>query len=122
MKKYVPMLNEHHCKECGKEFYPTKLWVYKRGSVLYCSWHCFNLENKREKTKQSNRIYKQVEQLTPEKELIRVFPSINHAVEAIGGAYQSISLACRRSTLYKGYYWRYKDNDLSEMQGTDAGN
>ena len=37
-------LIEHDCQQCGKQFIPTSMWVYKRtkGNVIkyFCSWHC----------------------------------------------------------------------------------
>jgi hypothetical protein len=32
----------HHCKQCGKEIFPTPEWAYKRGRKYYCSWKCLN--------------------------------------------------------------------------------
>lgn len=38
-------MNAHHCKKCGKEFYPTYYWTYKKNGFYYCSWKCFNHRN-----------------------------------------------------------------------------
>ena len=33
--------NERICPICGRHFYPpTDEWVYRRGELLLCSWHC----------------------------------------------------------------------------------
>ena len=35
----------HHCKQCGKEIFPTPNWAYKRYEDrdvrYYCSWKCY---------------------------------------------------------------------------------
>lgn len=39
----------HHCKQCGKEIFPTPEWAYKKGSKYYCSWKCLNHREKPQK-------------------------------------------------------------------------
>lgn len=38
------------CPVCGKIFFASGLWVYKRGYAhnqrIYCSWHCMRSEEK----------------------------------------------------------------------------
>ena len=39
-----------HCPVCGKEFYASGEWVYRKGYAhnlrIYCSWRCMRQEEK----------------------------------------------------------------------------
>ena len=48
-KKIGGMPGAKLCPECGKVFYPTKEWVYKRGEKVFCSWTCYRAPEKRRK-------------------------------------------------------------------------
>ena len=35
-------MKEYYCPKCGKEFYPTYNYIYKKDKTYYCSWTCYN--------------------------------------------------------------------------------
>ena len=104
-----------NCPICRKEFYPRGGWAYKDGGILYCSWKC--LREKQKSNREFERKYhgKEVEQLTPDGELVRTFKNASEAYLSVEGVYASLTRACRERVTYKGYLWRYKD-DVSEVQ------
>jgi hypothetical protein len=109
------------CPRCGKEFYPTSLWVYKTtDGILYCSWKCIQAKRKEDaalRRKKYNRIgfvYKKVEQLTLNGELVEVHDSVRAAAYAVNGKRRSIYAAIKHKIKYKSYLWRYQDEDTKE--------
>lgn len=114
MSEKIVGLNEHYCPVCGKEFYPTREWVYRdKVGIVYCSYKCMRVVQKREAQKKERK-HKVVLQYTLNEEYISEFKSIDHAANWVLGTYQGISRACVNSTPYKGYLWRYKD-EVSEV-------
>ena len=111
-------LIESYCPICGKEFYPTPMWVYKDSRHIYCSWKCLQVqfredEAKRQavKAKQIKRVYKKIQQLDADGTVIAVFESAFVAADAIDGLYSGIYQACRTGRTYKKFHWRYQDEN-----------
>lgn len=101
------MSRETLCPKCGKNFFPAPQHIFKDDKGTYCSWTCYN-HRKDGLVRKARRI----EQLDCNNHLIRTFHSATQAAEHIGGKAYNIRAACRNSTIYRGYLWRYKD-DLS---------
>lgn len=97
------MLSEVTCPHCGKKFIRAAQNIYKDRGRHFCSWTCYNHRNDN-KTSPA----KVVEQYTLEGVLIQTFPSTIIAADAVYGTADGVRKACRESTLYKGYSWRYK--------------
>jgi len=120
MGTYTPMLNEHHCPICGKEFYPTACWVYREkrendGVTYYCSYKCFSHRNDGKKEKQRKRKLKQIEQLTTDGVVVNTFESAAEAGYSVDGCENAIRDAIRMHKKYKKHLWRYKTDGLSEV-------
>lgn len=114
------MYESRKCPICGKEFYPSGRWAYKKLGKYFCSWSCLRKWEKanEEKTKMENKKYhyKKVEQLTLEGELVRIFDNVDDAVAEIDGTSYGIRNACRTSGVYKGYLWRYCEEEKADDQ------
>ena len=108
-------LEEWYCPLCGKRFIPYAQWAWKDRNGRYCSYSCYRKARKRSETKKKYR-YKEVEQLDKDKNVLRTFECVNDAVNEVDGIYNGIATACRTGLLYKGYYWRYVEDGLSEVQ------
>ena len=100
-------MKELFCPKCGRNFFPAPQHIFRDERGCYCSWTCYN-HRKDERVRKARFI----EQLDANNHLIRSFHSATQAAEYIGGTADNIRSACRNSTLYKGYLWRYQ-NDLS---------
>ena len=100
------MTKEILCPKCGKNFFPAPQHVFKDEKGFYCSWTCYN-HRKDGQIRKTRRI----EQFDSNNHVIRTFHSATQAAEYMGGTADGIRGACRTSTIYKGYLWRYK-NDL----------
>ncbi len=111
------ILPEHHCPICGKEFYPTAVWVYKYDGKIFCSWPCFQRRFEicpKPITKHYH--VKPVLQYSLAGKLIGEFSCAEEAARLINTSRQYVQKVCRSGKQAKGYYWRYKENELSEMQ------
>lgn len=96
---------ERKCVRCGKNFIPAPYHLYVHDDQYYCSWTCYNHRNdNQEKPKKESRV---VEQYNKDGKLIRKYNTAVYAAECILGTANGIRDACRRSTAYKGYYWKY---------------
>ena len=96
-----------HCAKCKKEFFPTRMHVYKDGRYKYCCWTCY----KHRKDGKKRRTAKAVEWRTLDGFLLNTYPSAAEAAASIEGTFsaQSIRDACRTNRPYKGYLWNYKN-------------
>lgn len=102
-----PVLSAHYCPICGKEFYPTPMWVYKDLDNIYCSYHCLRKAETAPVKKTYNT--KPVQKLSLEEELIEEFDCPTDAAVSVDGSEWGIRKACRDKTKYKKYLWRYKE-------------
>jgi hypothetical protein len=100
-----------NCPVCGKEFYPTPMWVYKDGKNVYCSYHCYLRSGKVKK--KNAKSYRPVEQLTLEGEFVREYWCVSEAADDMDVEYYRIQRACAKGKPCKGYLWRYKENAMS---------
>lgn len=120
--------HEKHCRVCGKEIYVTPEWVYKDSWGHYCSWKCFNhrfdKSEKSDKKRAKRQQYdcKPVEQYTLDGKFVQGFSSPRKAAEAVGCSISFLRSACRYGNACYGYLWRYKENELSEMQSQSTEN
>lgn len=100
---------EMYCRKCNKLFVPAPLHRYRDDHGFYCSWTCYNHRN------QNNRLRgkkpQKVVMCDRNGNEIQTFQSALKAAERTGYEYQSIQNACKNSTPYRGYLWRY-ENDL----------
>lgn len=115
------------CPVCGKEFYPGPDWVYKdmdaRGHpIIYCSWKCLRVVEKMKEKIRRKYKHRRIEQYTLDNKFVREYESAQDAAEMIGGTDMGIYDACRLSKKYKKYLWRYKKDELSEMQPRQSEN
>ena len=122
------MFEPNICPICGKEFWPTAYWSYKyrigERSIKCCSWHCLRVkqkadeeeERKQKEAEKKGRKCKQIEQLSPEGEVVAVYGSATDAGDAFYDSSANIYSAIRQKTKYKGFYWRYKQDDVSQVQ------
>ena len=119
--------HERHCRLCGKEFYITPEYVYKDDWGVYCSWKCFNHRfdkidkntEPKERVKRKKTDCKPINQYTLEGDFIRGFSSAKEAAEAVGTSVSFLRYACCYGRICKGYLWRYKEDELPEMQRKD---
>lgn len=105
---------ETTCGKCGKKFIPAPQHMYKDDRHMYCSWTCYNHRESKDKAKGSGRSQPQtrkVIQCDKDGTPIKEFPSALNAAEYYGYCQKMIRDACKNSTQYRGYLWRYK-NDL----------
>jgi len=109
------------CAKCGKEiFIYDKDWAYKDHRGYYCSWSCLRSMEKQEKKQDPNR--KKVEQLNLSGEIVATYDNYDDAAFAVSGCTNCVVLACKGKYRgddghrYKGYLWRYKENDVSKVQ------
>lgn len=113
MKQQTPFLKEHYCPLCGKEFYPTPMWVYKDAGDIYCSWTCYR---KRTNVADKKYNYKPIQQLSVDDEqVIAEFKNAYEAATELDCSLSGIRDACRLNLKYKGYLWRYKTDGVSEV-------
>lgn len=103
------------CPVCGKEFFPGPEWVYKNHEGIFCSWVCLRKREKELKEAIKRYKYKPVEQLTLNGELVAEYPCSADAAAAVDCSLSNLRYACLKNLKYKGYIWRYKANDVSEM-------
>lgn len=99
------------CVKCGKEFYPTPKHIYKDNRGRYCCWTCFNHRNDGKKSR-----WQVVECLYADGTVANTFRSPNQAAEWIGSASNDlpkIREACMNDTKYKGYFWRFKKDEVN---------
>lgn len=96
-------MREERCIKCGKIFIPAANHIYKDHRGFYCSWTCYN---HRDDNTPYNRS-RGVAQCSLDGEVIRTFLSAVFAAEFIKGTVNGVRKACKESTLYKGYFWRY---------------
>ena len=103
------------CPICGKEFFPGPEWVYKNIDGIFCSWHCLRANEKQviEDFKKSKN--QAVEQLSLDGKLVGTYASAVDAAKALAVPVDDIQCACYRNRKYKGYIWRYKKDEVSEM-------
>lgn len=119
------------CPVCGKEVFPTIYWVYKDTGGWYCSWTCYrksphkkydadfdgvtqeydpNFGGEKVVKKRNSHLYKEIEQLTLDGELVATHRYSVDAMNAVGAkCEESVREACRTGKKYKGYLWRYKN-------------
>lgn len=105
------------CPVCGKEFFPGPDWVYKDIDGVYCTWGC-KRKNEKNLTETVGRYkYKPVEQLSLDGEVVAEYPCAYDASAAIDCSLNYLRYACLKNLKYKGYIWRYKKDEVSEVQG-----
>lgn len=102
-------MTEVKCQKCGKMFIPAPLHRYRDENGLYCSWSCYNHRN--QKNHLRGKKPHKVVMCDRNGNEIQTFQSALKAAERTGYEYQSIQNACKNSTPYRGYLWRY-ENDL----------
>lgn len=108
-------LMEHHCPICGKEFYPTREWVYKTGGTYYCSWSCHRKAPEPVEVLMGAPVRKLVEQYSLEGEYLQTYRGLGEAADAIYASEWGIKAAIKKGKPYKGYLWRYKENDMPKV-------
>lgn len=101
------------CPICGKEFFPTLEWAYKKGSKRYCSYSCLNKSREGIKRRKGLRY---VEQYTEDGELVRTYDSANNAADVLGCDPTTLRDACRGIGDHRalGYIFKYKKENKNE--------
>ena len=119
-ENYDLFLHSRHCPICKREFFPTSIWAYRDSRrIPYCSWKCLQVKHKADeekrkaakKAKQTNRVYKKIQQVDKDGVVVATFNSAMVAADAVEGLYNCIYGAAREGTKYKGFYWRYQDEN-----------
>jgi ribosomal protein L24E len=113
-------MKAHYCPICGKEFYPTLLWVYKdvdeEKTTYYCSYKCHNtIVKKREYNRTIKYTSRKIVQLDLDEVVLKTFNSAYDAADAVLGKACGVRNACHEKTKYKNFLWRYAD-EMPEMQ------
>jgi hypothetical protein len=103
------------CPVCGKEFFPTSQWAYKklvathpRAYKYWCSYSCKKKHDDAEGEKQFT-CKRKVECYTPDGKYIGTYRGINNAAEDVGGGTPFIKKAIENNTVYLGRLWKYKE-------------
>lgn len=96
--RYTKEEKKRVCETCGKEFYIN---CPQRGAK-YCSKKCAGKEKR------------PVVQLDLDMNQIETFDSQAQAALAVYGDAQFISRACRKHIKAYGYYWRHKDEIITQ--------
>lgn len=107
-------LEPSFCKECGKEFYPTPMHVYKDERGIFCSWTCYRKEY-HEKQELKKRTSRQIEKYTLDNVYIKTYKDAVDAAIDICGQEQRVRKACREGIIYKNHLWRYKNYEMPKM-------
>jgi hypothetical protein len=102
------MFEGAYCEKCGKEFFPTAFHVYKDYKGMYCSWSCFNHR------KDNQRFTRKRIEVLQNGEVVDTYPSAKYAADVFGCCEQSIGNACRNGTEFKGYHWRYANDNKTK--------
>lgn len=118
------MLNEKHCRKCGKEIYVTPQWVYKDPFGYYCSWKCFNHRFDGVEVTKKGRKLKKVDQFTLDGEYIQTFDSAYDAMMEVDGLYTSLKTCIQLGKKYKGYLWKWAEEEVKDTpeQAKDENN
>lgn len=103
---------ERKCQKCGTiisriSFYN---WAYKDDKGIYCSWTCYNHRNDK-KTEGGQRKAKIVEMSSLDGMHGHVFTSATEAAEFTGFRACAIRDACRLQKQFKGYFWKYRNEE-----------
>lgn len=106
-------LRQKNCPICGKEFYPTLEWVYKVDEVPYCSWTCYRKAPPPKEVILGAPVRRIIDQYSLEGEYIETYKGLTPASDAVYGSEDSIAAAIREKRPYKGYLWRYQEDDMS---------
>jgi hypothetical protein len=115
-KEQTWFLKSHRCPVCGKEFFPTPLWVYRDIDGIYCTWSCKRKNEKSLRETMKKYKYKPVEQCDLDGNLLCTYDTAEDANAAVDGTIQNLRYACVRNLKYKGYKWRYKDMTATEQK------
>lgn len=96
-------MREVKCARCGKIFYPTYEYTYKD----CCSYTCYlHRDDNRKKTRSVNKY-------ALDGTLISNYRSAAEASLSIDkGDDECIRTACRKKIAYRGYLWRYADEEV----------
>ena len=103
------------CPVCGKEFFPGPEWVYKDIDGIYCSWGCKRKNEKALEEDIKKYKYKKVEMLSLDGEVVAEYPCAYDAAAATDYNLNGIRYACLKNRKYKGYIWRYKQDEVPEV-------
>lgn len=98
-------MREAKCARCGKIFYPTYEYTYKD----CCSYTCYL--HRDDKFKKSRPVNKYAIDGT----LVSKYPSAVEAGMSINIIDEEcVRRACRSKTAYKGFLWRYADEEVQK--------
>ena len=116
MGEYITMIliPTSICPYCKKEFVPAPMHGLTDGDKRYCKPTCFlrRHDSKKRKDGKWASIKKPVLLYNKEGELIKEYPSIKEATEALGLGRKTINgLLKEKRPMRNGEYFKYKENN-----------